>query len=111
MDGAFMGMWFHPSWFWACLNIVILWLAVQGLQVIYNSLNGPSQLTGWTNSSGDPCGESWKGVTCEGSAVVSMWVCLSHLGCTLYCIFGYNLYFDLVDEMYCCFVLTVRFPG
>ncbi|RVW45988.1 Protein STRUBBELIG-receptor family 8 [Vitis vinifera] len=45
---------------------------VQGLQVIYNSLNGPSQLTGWTNSSGDPCGESWKGVTCEGSAVVSI---------------------------------------
>lgn len=47
---------------------------VQALQVVYSSLNNPSQLTGWKMSGGDPCGESWKGVTCEGSAVVSIQV-------------------------------------
>ncbi|KAF8391590.1 hypothetical protein HHK36_023896 [Tetracentron sinense] len=47
---------------------------VQAIQVIYSSLNNPSQLTGWKSSGGDPCGESWKGVTCEGSAVVAIQV-------------------------------------
>ncbi|KAI4298743.1 hypothetical protein L6164_032264 [Bauhinia variegata] len=45
---------------------------VQALQVLYNALNSPSQLTGWKIGGGDPCGESWKGITCEGSAVVSI---------------------------------------
>lgn len=45
---------------------------VQALQVIYTSLNSPPQLTGWIGNGGDPCVESWKGVTCEGSAVVSI---------------------------------------
>ncbi|KAF5944218.1 hypothetical protein HYC85_018295 [Camellia sinensis] len=45
---------------------------VQALQVIYNSLNNPPQLTNWKTSGGDPCGESWKGVTCQGSSVVSI---------------------------------------
>ncbi|CAN6552711.1 unnamed protein product [Malus baccata var. baccata] len=45
---------------------------VRALQVLYTSVNSPSQLTGWKSSGGDPCGESWKGVTCEGSAVVSV---------------------------------------
>ncbi|GMI93290.1 STRUBBELIG-receptor family 8 [Hibiscus trionum] len=45
---------------------------VQALQVLYTSLNSPSELTNWKSDSGDPCGESWKGVTCEGSAVVSV---------------------------------------
>ncbi|KAJ9169168.1 hypothetical protein P3X46_020629 [Hevea brasiliensis] len=45
---------------------------VQALQVIYTSLNSPSQLTNWKSNGGDPCAESWKGVTCEGSAVVSI---------------------------------------
>ncbi|KAK9935968.1 hypothetical protein M0R45_012838 [Rubus argutus] len=45
---------------------------VQALQVMYTSVNSPSQLTGWKSSGGDPCGESWKGVTCEGTAVVSI---------------------------------------
>lgn len=48
-------------------------LAVQALQVMYTSLNSPSQLTNWKSSGGDPCGESWKGVFCEESAVVSMY--------------------------------------
>lgn len=45
---------------------------VQALQVLFSALNSPSQLTNWKSSSGDPCGESWKGITCEGSAVVSI---------------------------------------
>ncbi|XP_043690207.1 protein STRUBBELIG-RECEPTOR FAMILY 8-like isoform X2 [Telopea speciosissima] len=45
---------------------------VQALQVLYSSLNSSSQLTGWKSSGGDPCGESWKGLTCEGSAVVAV---------------------------------------
>ncbi|KAJ4703975.1 Kinase [Melia azedarach] len=45
---------------------------VQALQVMYTSLNSPSQLTNWKSSGGDPCGESWKGVFCEESAVVSI---------------------------------------
>ncbi|KAK4485051.1 hypothetical protein RD792_007659 [Penstemon davidsonii] len=45
---------------------------VLGLQVLYTSLNSPSQLTGWNASGGDPCGESWRGVTCQGSSVVSI---------------------------------------
>ncbi|KAM5588793.1 protein STRUBBELIG-RECEPTOR FAMILY 8 [Rosa sericea] len=45
---------------------------VQALQVMYTSVNSPSQLTNWKSSGGDPCGESWKGVTCEGTAVVAI---------------------------------------
>ncbi|KAH9798006.1 protein STRUBBELIG-RECEPTOR FAMILY 8 [Citrus sinensis] len=45
---------------------------VQALQVLYTSLNSPSVLTNWKGNGGDPCGESWKGVACEGSAVVSI---------------------------------------
>ncbi|KAF5472751.1 hypothetical protein F2P56_009444 [Juglans regia] len=45
---------------------------VQSLQVLYTALNNPSQLTNWKSSGGDPCSESWKGITCEGSAVVSI---------------------------------------
>lgn len=52
----------------------------QALQVLYGALNNPSQLTGWKSSDGDPCGESWKGVKCDGSAVVSL--DLSGLGLT-----------------------------
>ncbi|KAJ1428707.1 Protein kinase domain [Sesbania bispinosa] len=44
---------------------------VQALGVMYNALNSSTQLTGW-KIGGDPCGESWKGITCEGSAVVSI---------------------------------------
>ncbi|XP_065878371.1 protein STRUBBELIG-RECEPTOR FAMILY 8 [Euphorbia lathyris] len=45
---------------------------VQALQVMYSSLNGPWQLTNWKSNGGDPCAEAWKGITCEGSAVVSI---------------------------------------
>jgi len=59
------------DWFWGLKVFVVV--AVQALQVMYTSLNSPSQLTNWKSNGGDPCAESWKGITCEGSAVVSMW--------------------------------------
>ncbi|WCJ20154.1 STRUBBELIG-receptor family 8 [Euphorbia peplus] len=45
---------------------------VQALQVMFSSLNSPWQLTNWKSNGGDPCAESWRGVTCEGSAVVTI---------------------------------------
>lgn len=45
---------------------------VQALGVLYTSLNNAAQLTNWKPNGGDPCGESWRGVTCEGTAVVSL---------------------------------------
>ncbi|KAF3633833.1 Protein STRUBBELIG-RECEPTOR FAMILY 8 [Capsicum annuum] len=45
---------------------------VQALQVLYASLNSPSQLSNWKSNGGDPCGESWKGVICLGASVVSI---------------------------------------
>lgn len=59
-------------WWFEILKVRLFWYAVQGLQVMYSSLNNPSQLANWQASGGDPCGQSWKGVTCQGSAVVAM---------------------------------------
>ncbi|XP_077211502.1 protein STRUBBELIG-RECEPTOR FAMILY 8-like [Tasmannia lanceolata] len=53
---------------------------VEALQVIYSSLNSPSQLSGWKSSGGDPCGESWKGISCAGPAVIG--IRISGLGLT-----------------------------
>lgn len=53
---------------------------VSALTNLYTSLNSPSQLTGWNATGGDPCGQSWKGVYCSGSAVTT--IKLSGLGLT-----------------------------
>uniref|UniRef100_M1BE11 Kinase n=1 Tax=Solanum tuberosum TaxID=4113 RepID=M1BE11_SOLTU len=45
---------------------------LQALQVLYASLNSPSQLSNWKSNGGDPCGESWKGITCQASSIVSI---------------------------------------
>ncbi|XP_021720364.1 protein STRUBBELIG-RECEPTOR FAMILY 7-like [Chenopodium quinoa] len=50
------------------------------LNVMFSSMNSPPQLTGWTASGGDPCGQSWKGVTCSGSRVTQ--IKISNLGLT-----------------------------
>ncbi|WOK93290.1 protein STRUBBELIG-RECEPTOR FAMILY 6-like [Canna indica] len=57
------------------------------LNVLFSSLNSPSQLRGWVPSGGDPCGESWFGVICTGSAVTS--IKLPDLGLTG--TLGYNM--------------------
>ncbi|KAJ0083977.1 hypothetical protein Patl1_30965 [Pistacia atlantica] len=48
------------------------------LNVMFTSLNSPSKLSGWKASGGDPCGQSWKGITCSGSSVTE--IKLSGLG-------------------------------
>ncbi|KAK8670334.1 hypothetical protein V6N13_105089 [Hibiscus sabdariffa] len=48
------------------------------LGVMFSSLNSPPQLTGWTANNGDPCGQSWKGVTCSDQRVTE--IKLSNLG-------------------------------
>lgn len=45
---------------------------VQALEVLYSSLNNAAQLTNWKSNAGDPCGESWRGVICQGTAVISI---------------------------------------
>ncbi|KAM7480674.1 hypothetical protein LguiA_028887 [Lonicera macranthoides] len=48
------------------------------LRVMFSSLNSPGQLSKWSSSGGDPCGESWTGITCSGSRVTE--IKLSGLG-------------------------------
>ncbi|CAB4286832.1 unnamed protein product [Prunus armeniaca] len=43
---------------------------VTALQDLYRALNHPPQLKGWRSDGGDPCGESWRGVSCSGSSVI-----------------------------------------
>ncbi|KAL6285951.1 hypothetical protein ACE6H2_010341 [Prunus campanulata] len=42
------------------------------LEDFYEALNGPPQLKGWRLDSGDPCGESWAGLSCSGSSVIHL---------------------------------------
>ncbi|KAH0982215.1 hypothetical protein GBA52_009392 [Prunus armeniaca] len=76
-------------------NILVLWVVLFGffttgvysktnsqdvssLNVMYNSINSRSKLSGWKSSGGDPCGDSWKGIKCSGSSVTE--IDLSDLG-------------------------------
>ncbi|XP_020422500.1 protein STRUBBELIG-RECEPTOR FAMILY 2-like [Prunus persica] len=45
---------------------------VTALQDFYEALNSPPQLKGWRLDGGDPCGESWVGVSCSGSSVIHL---------------------------------------
>ncbi|XP_076892982.1 protein STRUBBELIG-RECEPTOR FAMILY 2-like [Bidens hawaiensis] len=47
-------------------------LQVKALQDLYRSLNTPQQLKGWKSSGGDPCAESWTGVSCSGSSITEI---------------------------------------
>ncbi|KAJ4717682.1 Strubbelig-receptor family protein [Melia azedarach] len=42
------------------------------LKVMYGNLNSPGQLTQWSASGDDPCGQSWKGVVCSGQRVTEL---------------------------------------
>uniref|UniRef100_A0A9I9DWK0 Protein kinase domain-containing protein n=1 Tax=Cucumis melo TaxID=3656 RepID=A0A9I9DWK0_CUCME len=71
------------DWRWreviSLIILCILWskpICIQGttdptdasaLKVLYTSLNSPSQLTQWNANGDDPCGQSWRGITCSGS--------------------------------------------
>ncbi|KAF2543928.1 hypothetical protein F2Q68_00032823 [Brassica cretica] len=45
---------------------------VSALNDAYKSMNSPSKLNGWSSSGGDPCGDSWDGITCKGSSVTQI---------------------------------------
>ncbi|XP_066399933.1 protein STRUBBELIG-RECEPTOR FAMILY 5-like isoform X2 [Miscanthus floridulus] len=53
---------------------------VAALNVMFDSMNKPSQLSGWKSSGGDPCDDDdeWKGIECSGSSVTE--INLSGLG-------------------------------
>jgi Leucine-rich repeat (LRR) protein len=42
------------------------------LNIMFSSMNSPGQLSQWTASGGDPCGQNWKGITCSGSRVTQI---------------------------------------
>ncbi|KAA8541512.1 hypothetical protein F0562_022664 [Nyssa sinensis] len=80
---------FNFSGLWIVLFVVVLTLTstittitlvhsktnapeVSALNIMYSSLNSPSKLDGWKSSGGDPCGDSWKGITCSGSSVTEI---------------------------------------
>ncbi|XP_022152611.1 protein STRUBBELIG-RECEPTOR FAMILY 6-like isoform X2 [Momordica charantia] len=82
------------NWSWGepllLINICIFgWMAsfisgdtdpgdVSALNSMYSSLNLPPILIQWSSSGGDPCGLTWKGITCSGSRVTE--ISLSGLG-------------------------------
>ncbi|XP_061359216.1 protein STRUBBELIG-RECEPTOR FAMILY 7-like isoform X2 [Gastrolobium bilobum] len=49
------------------------------VRAMFQSMNSPSQL-GWPANGDDPCGQSWKGITCSGNRVTE--IELSNLGLT-----------------------------
>lgn len=51
-------------------DIALQTLAVTALQSLYIALNKPPHLKGWKLGEGDPCQESWTGVSCFGSSVI-----------------------------------------
>uniref|UniRef100_A0A0E0AMQ8 Protein kinase domain-containing protein n=1 Tax=Oryza glumipatula TaxID=40148 RepID=A0A0E0AMQ8_9ORYZ len=60
---------------------------VNALNVLYTSMNSPSQLTNWVSQNGDPCGQSWLGITCSGSRVTAIKLSGMGINGTL----GYNM--------------------
>ncbi|KAI0504568.1 hypothetical protein KFK09_015520 [Dendrobium nobile] len=56
---------------------------VEVLVLLYSTLNDPPQLTGWKSIGGDPCEESWRGISCSGSDVISIELAGLGLGGTL----------------------------
>ncbi|KAE9595852.1 hypothetical protein Lal_00031027 [Lupinus albus] len=44
---------------------------VASLKVMFQSMNSPSQLN-WPQDGNDPCGQSWKGITCSGNRVTEI---------------------------------------
>nr|XP_016470054.1 PREDICTED: protein STRUBBELIG-RECEPTOR FAMILY 2-like [Nicotiana tabacum] len=47
-------------------------LQVQALRDLYRALNSPTELKNWKLEGGDPCEESWTGVSCYQSSVIEI---------------------------------------
>ncbi|XP_062189833.1 protein STRUBBELIG-RECEPTOR FAMILY 7-like [Phragmites australis] len=85
----------------AAIGVVVLFLAAtsfganadtdsndaNALNVFYTTMNSPPQLTNWVSQNGDPCGQSWLGITCSGSRVRTIKLSGMRLNGTL----GYNM--------------------
>ena len=55
-------------------NLWHVWWTAAALKAMYSGLGSPAQLTQWSSTGDDPCGQSWKGVTCAGTRVTEMWL-------------------------------------
>ncbi|CAM0906768.1 unnamed protein product [Alopecurus aequalis] len=60
---------------------------VTALGIFYTTMNSPPQLKNWVSQNGDPCGQSWTGITCSGSRVTTINLSGMGLNGTL----GYNM--------------------
>ncbi|KAL5724263.1 hypothetical protein ACHQM5_007545 [Ranunculus cassubicifolius] len=65
------------------------YFAVEAINDLYENFCYPSQLTGWKSEGGDPCEESWKGVSCNGTSIIlievtGLGLSTGHLGGSLY---------------------------
>lgn len=60
------------GWKPSCVNGATDPSDVSALNAMYSGLGSPLQLSQWSSSGGDPCGQSWKGVTCSGSKVTEI---------------------------------------
>ena len=46
--------------------------AAAAVRFLFQNMNSPPQL-GWPPNGDDPCGQSWKGITCSGNRVTEMY--------------------------------------
>ncbi|XP_044487663.1 protein STRUBBELIG-RECEPTOR FAMILY 7-like [Mangifera indica] len=58
------------EWKPPCINAATDPNDASALKAMYSSLNSPGQLNQWTGD--DPCGQSWKGVSCSGQRVTEI---------------------------------------
>ncbi|CAD6205003.1 unnamed protein product [Miscanthus lutarioriparius] len=68
---------------------------VTALNTLFTSMNSPGQLQGWKVSGGDPCAESWQGITCSGSSVTA--IKLPNLGLSGNLVYSMNTMDSLVE--------------
>ena len=63
---------------WLDCVLIVYWfqklLAASALNMLFTSMHSPGQLTQWTASGGNPCGQNWRGVTCSRSRVTQLLV-------------------------------------
>ncbi|KAH9665506.1 protein STRUBBELIG-RECEPTOR FAMILY 6 [Citrus sinensis] len=60
------------GWKTSCINAATDPSDASALKIMYSSLNSPSQLSQWSATGDDPCGQSWKGVICSGQRVTEL---------------------------------------
>lgn len=58
--------------FWNLICCIVLVELVAAINSLYAALGSPV-LPGWVASAGDPCGESWQGVQCNASDIITMY--------------------------------------